>query len=309
MGVVLNIGSLSRLRKYAKEYPGTEVSVRIKPDIGDGHHSKVVTGNEDSKFGIRIEAIQEAIAIAGASDVKITGIHVHIGSGIKEPANLLSAMQKLLKISRRFPDLKMVNFGGGFPIPYKAGEQEFDLEEFKLLAEPLLRSELEYRKGDLKFLFEPGRYITAQSGVLLTTVTSVKDQGPRTYLGCDTGFNHLVRPVLYDAWHEVLNVSRLGESSDQTYTLAGNICESGDLLAEGRALPATREGDVLALADAGAYGMVMASEYNRRRLPAEVLVGSDGTTELIRSRDSIRDVLEHHLRNCNYPVQLNQRVP
>jgi diaminopimelate decarboxylase len=128
-------------------------------------------------------------------------------------------------------------------------------------------------------------------------------------LGCDTGFNHLVRPVLYDAWHEVLNVSRLGESSDQTYTLAGNICESGDLLAEGRALPATREGDVLALADAGAYGMVMASEYNRRRLPAEVLVGSDGTTELIRSRDSIRDVLEHHLRNCNYPVQLNQRVP
>ncbi len=309
MGVVLNIGSISRLRKYAASYPGTTVSIRIKPDIGDGHHSKVVTGNEDSKFGIRIGAIDEALAIARQSDVKITGIHVHIGSGIREPQNLFMAMRKLLAISRQFPDLLYINFGGGFPIPYMAGEAEFDLNELKVLAEPLLREELEYRGGTLSFLFEPGRYVMAQSGVLLTTVTSVKDQGPRTYLGCDTGFNHLVRPVLYDAWHEVLNVSRMNERVDSVYTLAGNICESGDLLAENRELPATHEGDVLALADAGAYGMVMASEYNRRRLPAEVMVCNDDTTKLIRKRDSIQDVLDRHLNNCNYPVQLTTREP
>jgi diaminopimelate decarboxylase len=202
-----------------------------------------------------------------------------------------------------------INFGGGLPIPYKAGEAEFDLNTLKELAEPLLREELEYRDGKLSFLFEPGRYVMAQAGVLLTTVTSVKDQGPRTYLGCDTGFNHLVRPVLYDAWHEVVNLSRYGEGAVHVYTLAGNICESGDLLAENRELPVTYEGNVLALGDAGAYGMVMASEYNRRRLPAEVLVCNDGTTKLIRKRDTIQDVIERHLSNCNYPVQLTMREP
>lgn len=303
-GVLLNIGSISRLAAYTKSYPGTSVSIRIKPDIGDGHHSKVVTGNEDSKFGIRIDAISESLAIAAASDVKISGIHVHIGSGIREPENLYSAMRKLLELSRQFPDLESINFGGGFPIPYRNDEPEFDLEGLRRLAEPLLRDELARRDGKLAFLFEPGRYIMAQSGVLLTTVTSVKDQGPRTYLGCDTGFNHLVRPVLYDAWHEVLNISRFGDRADRVYTLAGNICESGDLLAENRDLPASHEGDVLALADAGAYGMVMASQYNRRRLPAEVLVAQDGSTKLIRRRESIQEVLEHHLQACNYPVQL-----
>ncbi len=308
-GVVLNIGSLSRLRKYASRYPGSSVSIRIKPDIGDGHHSKVVTGNEDSKFGIRIDAIGEALAIAWADGVKITGIHVHIGSGIKEPENLMTAMRKLLAISGQFPDLQTVNFGGGFPIPYRLGEAEFDLHTFKTLAEPLLRDELAHRNGGLTFLFEPGRYVMAQSGLLLTTVTSVKDQGPRTYLGCDTGFNHLVRPVLYDAHHEVLNLSRADKPADHLYTLAGNICESGDLLAENRELPQTYEGDVLALADAGAYGMVMASEYNRRRLPAEVLVRIDGTMQLIRAREGIREVLERHLKNCYYPSQLIQSEP
>lgn len=303
MGVVLNIGSISRLRKYASAHPRSTVSIRIKPDIGDGHHRKVVTGNEDSKFGIRIDAIDEALSVARHSNVKITSIHVHIGSGIKEPENLFSAMRKLLTISRQFPDLRHINFGGGLPIPYKAGETEFDLNELRDLAEPLLRQEIEYHNGALSFLFEPGRFITAQSGVLLTTVTSVKDQGPRTYLGCDTGFNHLVRPVLYEAWHEVVNVTRYRERTQNMYTLAGNICESGDILAVNRELPVTHEGDVLALADAGAYGMVMASEYNRRRLPAEVLICSDGTTKQIRKRDLIKDVLERHLKNCNYPVK------
>lgn len=302
-GVVLNVGSVSRLRKFCQANPGGSVSIRIKPDIGDGHHSKVVTGNTDSKFGIPITELEACVAMGREHGVKISGIHVHIGSGIKEPANFYAAMEKLLHISRLFPDLETVNFGGGLPIPYREGEAEFDLSELRRLAEPLLRKEMAFRDGKIGFRFEPGRYIMAQAGGLLTRVNTVKDQGPgaRVYLGCDTGFNHLVRPAMYEAWHEIYNLSRLGEPADREYTLAGNICESGDLLAENRRLPETHEGDLIYIADAGAYGMVMASEYNRRRLPAEVLASSDGETKCIRPREGVARVISLHLARCGYP--------
>lgn len=299
-GVILNIGSVSRLKKLADSYPGLKVCIRVKPDIGDGHHSKVVTGNEDSKFGIRIDALNELIDWSKTAQISIIGVHMHIGSGIRNPENLFTAMKKLLEVSRIFPDLEFINFGGGLPIPYSNEENEFDLEGLQELVTPLLRQELEIRNKKLSFWFEPGRYLIAQSGVLLTKVTTVKDQGPRVYLGCDTGFNHLIRPVLYDAWHEVVNVSRIQESDTHTYTLAGNICESGDLLAEHRTLPETYEGDILALADVGAYGMVMASSYNRRRLPEEVLIKQNGDIQSIRKRESVNDVVQSHLKACQF---------
>jgi len=301
-GVVLNIGSLSRLKKYCDQNQGGRVSIRIKPDIGDGHHSKVVTGNQDSKFGIRIDALDEARSIAASANVKIAGLHVHIGSGIKHPANFFAAMQKLLELSRSFDDVEFINFGGGLPIPYSSAESEFNLDELRDLATPLLEREVAFREGNISFRFEPGRYVMAKSGVLLTRVNTVKDQGLRTYLGCDTGFNHLIRPVLYDSWHEVINISKPESIPDHVYTLAGNICESGDLLAENRNLPATQEGDLLALADSGAYGMVMASEYNRRRLPAEVLINHTGQMQSIRRREGIEEVIDRHLKTCNYQV-------
>lgn len=301
-GVIVNVGSISRLKKLAASYPGSKVCIRIKPDIGDGHHSKVVTGSEDSKFGIRIDALKDLIEWSKTAHIHIIGVHMHIGSGIQNPENLFTAMNILLEVSRPFPDLAFINFGGGLPIPYSGEEKEFDLEQLHDLIVPLLRHELASRNRKLSFWFEPGRYLTAQSGVLLTTVTTVKDQGPRIYLGCDTGFNHLIRPVLYDAWHEVLNISRFDELPTHTYTLAGNICESGDLLAEHRQLPLTQEGDLLALADTGAYGMVMASSYNRRRLPAEVLVKHNGDIECIRKRERVEDVIQSHLKACDFPT-------
>ena len=303
-GVILNIGSYSRLESYCK-HPKTEsCSIRIKPDIGDGHHKKVDTGNKDSKFGIRIDLIDDCLKLAKKYDVKITGLHVHIGSGIKEPQNFVAAMKKLLELSYKFPDLEMLNFGGGIPIPYKEGEKEFSLPDFKKQVFPILNADLEKRDHKITYYFEPGRYVVGEGGILLTKVNTVKDQGRKIFLGTDTGFNHLLRPALYNAYHKVVNVDRMDEPANVTYTVSGNICESGDVLAEDRLLPESKEGDILALTEAGAYGMTMASHYNRRALPAEVLHTQDGEFKLIRLRVSAEETVQRFFEDVGYKPTL-----
>jgi len=299
-GVMLNIGSYSRLEQFARMAGTTECSIRVNPQIGDGHHAKVDTGNRDSKFGIRLDLIPDAVRMAAANGVKITGVHIHIGSGIRRPENLTNAMKVLVDIARRLPDLQRINFGGGFPIPYREDEEPFSMKQFAEQAAPLLRQELDRHDGKLVFHFEPGRWIVAQAGMLLTRVNTVKDQGRITFLGTDTGFNHLVRPAMYEAYHAVVNVTRSAEPATTTYTIAGNICESGDILAEDRLLPETHHNDLIALCDTGAYGMTMASHYNRRALPAEVLLRSDGTEKLIRTRESATQIVERFLQETNF---------
>jgi len=299
-GVILNIGSYSRLESYCKHPDTHRCSIRINPDIGDGHHERVVTGNKDSKFGIRFDLVGDCLELAKKYDVKITGIHIHIGSGIKKPRNFTAAMKKLLNISYRFPDLEMVNFGGGFPIPYKESEKEFSLEDFKEQVTDLLAKDIENRQKTITYYFEPGRYIVGQSGVLLTRVNTVKNQGRKVFLGTDTGFNHLIRPLLYNAYHNVINIDRMDEPATETYTVSGNICESGDVLADNRILPKTIEGDILALTEAGAYGMTMASEYNRRAYPAEVLIRKNGELKLIRPRVSAEETVKQFFIDTGY---------
>ena len=299
-GVILNIGSYSRLESYCKHPDTHRCSIRINPDIGDGHHERVVTGNKDSKFGIRFDLVGDCLELAKKYDVKITGIHIHIGSGIKKPRNFTAAMKKLLNISYRFPDLEMVNFGGGFPIPYKESEKEFSLEDFKDQVTDLLAKDIENRQKTITYYFEPGRYIVGQSGVLLTRVNTVKNQGRKVFLGTDTGFNHLIRPLLYNAYHNVINIDRMDEPATEIYTVSGNICESGDVLADNRILPKTIEGDILALTEAGAYGMTMASEYNRRAYPAEVLIRKNGELKLIRPRVSAEETVKQFFIDTGY---------
>jgi diaminopimelate decarboxylase len=299
-GVILNIGSYSRLESYCKHPDTKRCSIRINPDIGDGHHERVVTGNKDSKFGIRFDLVDDCLKLAKKYDVKITGIHIHIGSGIKKPHNFTAAMKKLLNISYRFPDLEMVNFGGGFPIPYKESGKEFSLEDFKEQVTNLLEKDIENRQKTITYYFEPGRYIVGQSGVLLTRVNTVKNQGRKVFLGTDTGFNHLIRPLLYNAYHNVINIDRMDEPATETYTVSGNICESGDVLADNRILPKTKEGDILALTEAGAYGMTMASEYNRRAYPAEVLIQKNGELKLIRPRVSAEETVKQFFNDTGY---------
>ena len=299
-GVRLNIGSFSRLKSFCEHPESKSCSIRIKPDIGDGLHQRVTTGNRDSKFGIRLDILDECLRIAKDSGVKITGIHVHIGSGIREPRNLLAAMERMAELATLFPDLERINFGGGLPVPYRDEDEAFSLDEFKRIAHPLLQQLNDRYEGRIDYFFEPGRYIMAPAGVLLSQVTSVKDQGNVTYIGTDTGFNHLARPILYHAYHRVLNISRIDDPETTEYSISGNICESTDILARDRMLPEAHEGDLLAFADAGAYGMTMASEYNRRRYPAEVLIKSDGSQQCIRPRLDPEQAIDQFLRSTGY---------
>lgn len=305
-GVVLNIGSLGRLKAYCEAYPDTDCSVRIKPDIGDGHHAKVDTGREDSKFGIRLDRIEEAVSIAEKQGVRIRGIHAHIGSGIKKPENLLAEIEVLLNVCEKFGDVEYINFGGGMPIPYKPGDVRFDLEHFAKLTSERLVQFLADEKKNVSFLFEPGRWIAGPAGILLTQINTMKDQGSKTFLGTDTGFNHLLRPALYDAYHEVINISSSPDKPTQIYDIAGNICESGDIIAVGRQLPESYPGDYLAILDAGAYGMTMASHYNRRALPAEVLVTREGFHKTIRSRKSAEETVDEFLADTG--ILDNQKI-
>lgn len=299
-GVVLNIGSLDRLERFCRHPQAERCCVRINPAIGDGHHARVNTGDPESKFGIRIGLLSEAVEIARKHSKQIYGIHAHIGSGIKEPENLIAAMNVMLELSQEFPDLEFINFGGGMPTPYHATDAPFDMQRFADLAAPMLYHDLEQRPEGFRYLFEPGRWFVAEAGYLLTHVNTVKDQVETTYLGTDTGMHHLMRPIIYDAYHRVYNLNRLEAAADRRYTISGNICESGDILAFDRMMPESKVGDILAIADAGAYGMTMASQYNRRGLPAEVLLPAAGGIKLIRPSQKPDEVVAGHLRSCGY---------
>lgn len=299
-GVVLNIGALSRLEQYLKHPKTKECCIRINPAIGDGHHAKVNTGDPESKFGIRIGLLKDAVDLAAKYNKKITGIHAHIGSGIKEPENQIAAMKVMLELSEEFPDLRYINFGGGMPTPYRKSDREFDIERFAELARQLLTEDLKNRPDGFEYFFEPGRWFVAEAGYLVTSVTTVKNQVETVYLGTDTGMHHLVRPPLYDAWHGVVNLNKMEAPHDQLYTVAGNICESGDILAFDRLLPETEIGDVLAICDAGAYGMTMASQYNRRSLPAEVMITENGELKCVRPRLTADETVNRFLKDCGY---------
>ncbi len=298
--VILNIGSLSRLEAFCDTFPGSSCSIRIKPDIGDGHHAKVDTGNEDSKFGIRLDQLSEAIAYAEKNRVAIKGIHAHIGSGIREPENLLYEINVLLDLARLFNDLEFINFGGGIPIPYRSDEPDFDLNRFAELASGRLKTFIGEEGRPIRFLFEPGRWIVGPAGILLTQINTVKDQGRKTFLGTDTGFNHLLRPALYDAYHGVVNISAPSDAETRVYDVAGNICESGDILATDREMSESKTGDYLAILDAGAYGMTMASLYNRRALPAEILITGKGFHKAIRQRKTPEQTVDEFLQDTGY---------
>lgn len=297
-GVRFNIGELSRLEKYGHAFPGSEVCLRLNPQVGGGHHEHVITAGERSKFGIPLDAVDEARDIAERHDLCIVGLHQHIGSGILDADLLWKAMQVLLETARTFADLRFINFGGGIGVAYRPGETGLDLSRLReVIEEPLRAFHEEHPSEDLTFWFEPGRYLVAEAGVLLTQVNTLKHANGRTFAGTDSGMGQLMRPAVYGAYHGVVNVSN-PEAEPQTYDLTGNICESGDLFARERPIPEVRERDVVALLDAGAYGMSMASEYNLRPLPAEVMLREDGSLTLIRRRRTPKELVDRLLEEA-----------
>ena len=299
-GVPINVGSLVELERYGRLNPGGRVSLRINPDVGAGHHHHVITGGPNSKFGI-YHTEQAAIrALLEQHSLTLVGIQAHIGSGILRTDEMLQAMEMILNAARGFDTLEFIDFGGGYGIPYRPDQKPLPLKELgSAMCERFGSFCSEYGRP-LKMKLEPGRYLVAQSATLLVRVTNIQSTPAHTFVGTDSGFNHLVRPVMYGAYHEVVNASRVkGEPIEAV--VAGNVCEAGDVFTQGseglehRTFTRPELGDVLALLDTGAYGMVLASNYNLRARPAEVLVRG-GNSRLIRRRETYEDLVQCFVR-------------
>lgn len=286
-GVHVTVDSLSQLERYGRLFPATRVGVRLNPDVGDGHHDHVITGGPEAKFGIDPDDLEDARAIASRTDVEIDGLQQHIGSGILDVKKFLNAMEVMLRVAERLPGLKFVDFGGGFGVGYKPDETDFDVGWLGVQSDALL-DRFTAKEPDVTFRFEPGRWLVAPCGTLYVTVTSIKRGKRHTFVGTDSGFNHLLRPALYGSWHTIENVTR-PDAPVERVSVAGNVCESGDLFGKDRPLPKPEEGDILAIRDAGAYGWSMASCYNLRPRPAEVLLESAGP-RLVRERESLEGI-------------------
>lgn len=293
--VLVSVDSLAQLESFGQINPGGDVAVRFNPGIGTGHHQKVVTAGKKTKFGVQKDFIPQVKAILEKYNLNLVGIDQHIGSLFLEPDAYIKGVESFLEIATQFSGLKFIDMGGGFGVPYHEGECRLDLKELSEKLNAVLDEFLkDYDNKDVIFKIEPGRYIPAECGVLLGEVYSVKENYGTTYVGTDLGFNVLMRPVLYDSYHAITIIkSNKSENGKEVATIVGNICESGDIIANEREMRKVSEGDIVAVGNAGAYGFSMSSNYNCRLKPAEVLIDKDGNDRLIRRRDTIEDLIRN----------------
>lgn len=284
LGVLMTIGSLSRLKKYGQAFPGTEVCLRFNPDVVAGSHAYVQTAGNLTKFGILMQDVAKVKQITRRYNLKVIGLHEHTGSGIAETAKVYKSMNNLLGIARRefFPQLRFVDFGGGFKVPYKPDEKRIDYVTFgKKITDIFSKYCRDYGR-ELELYFEPGKYVVAECGHLLVEVNTLKNNRGRLIAGTDSGFPQLIRPILYNAYHIINNLTN-PHGKVEKYDICGNICETGDCFAKQREIPQIREGDLLAIKNAGAYCYSMGGIYNLRAMPAEVLL-YNGKDQLITGR-------------------------
>lgn len=265
--VRVTIDNLYALKYWGELCANHEIFVRLDPGFGCGHHEHVRTAGSYAKFGIPMFEIDELLALCEQYHVTVRGLHAHSGSGIYDYQNWLSIAELLANAARRFEQVEILNLGGGFGISYKSDQENID---FQALDQGL--SEIKQQHSNLKLWIEPGRYLVARAGVLLAQVTQLKDKGDVRYVGINTGMNSLIRPALYGAYHEIVNLSQLGKPATEIMNVVGPICESGDQLGNDRLLPVTKEGDVILIADTGAYGYTMSSHYNLREPAGEIII-------------------------------------
>ncbi len=291
--IMVNCDALSQLERYGKLNPNSKVCVRINPDVGGGHHGHVITGGPESKFGIYYNKVGEIKAVAKKHGLKITGIHQHIGSGILEAEKFMLSMKVLLKTASEFEGLEFVDFGGGIGVPYRPEQKRLDIKALgKKMAETFTAFCKSYGNGkELALCIEPGRYPVAEAGFLLCTVNTIKETPKHRFAGVDTGFNQLIRAAMYGSYHQIIVANNVESKKKEKVAIAGNVCESGDVFTRDekgivdRELPPLKEGDVIAILNAGAYGFAMSSNYNTRQRPVEVLV-SGKTAKVIRKKET-----------------------
>ncbi|MBQ9519296.1 MAG: diaminopimelate decarboxylase, partial [Firmicutes bacterium] len=284
--ITLSVDSLSQLEQYGQLNPGGKVAARFNGGIGAGHHEKVVTAGKKTKFAINPEYIPEFKEILKKYNLTLVGINQHIGSLFMDGDKYIEGVKAILNIAKQFDDLEFVDLGGGFGIPYEKLNDQPRLD-LKDLGEKLSKIMFDFAKEygkEITFKVEPGRYISAECSVLLGTVHAVKQNNVHKFAGTDLGFNVLIRPAMYDSHHDIEVYNDSTETEE--ITVVGNICESGDIIAHDRVLPKVKEGDVIGVLDAGAYGFSMASNYNNRLRPAEILIRENGDVVLTRKRDT-----------------------
>ncbi|OYU79383.1 MAG: diaminopimelate decarboxylase [Flavobacterium sp. BFFFF1] len=292
LGVQINIDNLSILEHFGTKYPKVPVCIRINPHVMAGGNSNISVGHIDSKFGISIHQMPHILRIVENTGMHINGIHMHTGSDILDIEVFLYAAEILFDAARHFKDLDFLDFGSGFKVPYKKGDIQTDIEELgRKLSKRFNAFQKEYGR-ELTLAFEPGKFLVSEAGFFLARVNVVKQTTSTVFAGIDSGFNHLIRPMLYGSQHHIENISNL-KGKERFYTVVGYICET-DTFANNRRIHEIKEGDLLCFHNAGAYCFSMSSNYNSRYKPAEVL-WYEGKGILIREQETFGDLLKNQI--------------
>ncbi len=293
LGVNLNIDNISILEQFGTKYGGSyPICIRFNPHIMGGGNYKISTGHIDSKFGISIHQMRHIERVVKTTGLHVNGIHMHTGSDIKDVNVFLQGLEVMFELATHFPDLEFIDLGSGFKVPYQDGDVQTDIE---LLGKKVTEAFKAYEKETGKKIqvwFEPGKFLVSESGYFIVKANVIKQTTATVFVGVNSGFNHLIRPMFYEAYHRIRNISN-PHGSERIYTVVGNICET-DTFAWDRTLNEVREGDLLVFYNAGAYGFEMSSNFNSRLKPAEVLVLDDKAL-LIRKRDEFEDLLRNQV--------------
>jgi diaminopimelate decarboxylase len=295
--VHVNIDSLSNLEKFAKKYGNSyAIGVRIRPNILAGGNLKISTGHEKSKFGIGLDQIDEIIKLIDNYGLVIKMLHIHTGSDIKDGEIFVKGLEVLSNIIDQFKHVQIIDLGGGFKVPYEPHHDETDVDAIAKHIHKFINNNEVYAKKQITYWFEPGKYLVSESGFLIAQVNVLKQSGGTNFAGVNSGLNHLIRPMFYDAYHHITNLSN-PKGEEKIYTVTGYICET-DTFATDRRLNEVKEGNYLVFHNAGAYGFEMASNYNSRFKPAEVLY-IDNQLQLIRKGSNFEDLLQNQIINHN----------
>jgi len=292
LGVQINIDNLSILEQFGTKHPDIPVCIRINPHVMAGGNTNISVGHIDSKFGISIHQIPLLLRIVKNTGMHINGIHMHTGSDILDIDVFLYASEILFETAKHFDTLEFIDFGSGFKVPYKTGDIETNIEELGQKLSKRFNSFCKDYGRDLTLAFEPGKFLVSEAGVFLAKVNVVKQTTSTVFAQIDSGFNHLIRPMLYGSQHEIINISN-PEGRARFYSVVGYICET-DTFANNRQISEINEGDILCFKNAGAYCFTMASNYNSRYRPAEVLL-HNGEAHLIRQRETFDDILNNQI--------------
>ncbi|AUC79769.1 diaminopimelate decarboxylase [Nonlabens sp. MB-3u-79] len=300
-GVQINIDNLSILEQFGSKHPNTPVCIRINPHVMAGGNANISVGHIDSKFGISIHQIPHILRIVENTGMTVNGVHMHTGSDILDIGVFLYATDILFETAAKFKDLEFIDFGSGFKVPYKEGDVSTDIADLGEQLSERFNQFCEDYGRDITMAFEPGKFLVSEAGQFLAQVNVVKQTTSTVFAGIDSGFNHLIRPMLYGSYHGINNISN-PEGRNRFYSVVGYICET-DTFANNRQISEITEGDILSFSNAGAYCFSMASNYNSRYRPAEVL-WYNGKSHLIRERETMKDILKGQ---CE--IQLEELVP